>query len=209
MHIGPSYTSQFTSSADVPTVNAGTSVHGALWGNHVKIGWPDVLFSPDMSSFWDLKNASGILLRRIFVFLRVFHKLVIAPYKFWKWYLPYGPPSCASSDCRENSHWSTDRSVARYTKIILLLGMYIIKQSLPETKCPLFHKLKSGRPNLANKAKANVVGFMLRLISLWVTCILDNRTPHNSHRVQMFQLSMQELVCTALSEETMLKQQHG
>jgi len=28
-------------------------------GNFCNVGWPDVLFSPDMSSFWDLKNASG------------------------------------------------------------------------------------------------------------------------------------------------------
>ena len=51
----------------------------------IYIRWPDVLFSPDMSSFRDLKNASGrdskngILPRRIFVFLWVFHKLVITP----------------------------------------------------------------------------------------------------------------------------------
>ena len=60
----------------------------------IYIGWPDVVFSPDMSSFRDLKNASGripktsgILSRRIFVFLWVFHKLVIISYKFWKGYL--------------------------------------------------------------------------------------------------------------------------
>src|SRR4029434_11115791 len=65
-----------------------------------------------MSSFRDLKNASsrdsktsGILLRRIFVFLWVFHKLIIT--KFWKGYLHYIPPFCASSDCREDCHWST------------------------------------------------------------------------------------------------------
>jgi len=49
-----------------------------------------------------IPKTSGILLRRIFVFLWFFHKLLITPYKFWKWYLPYVPPSCASSDCREN-----------------------------------------------------------------------------------------------------------
>ena len=49
-------------------------------------GWPDVLFYLDMSSFQTYKmrpagipKMSGILPRRIFVFLWVFHKLVITP----------------------------------------------------------------------------------------------------------------------------------
>jgi len=35
-------------------------MHENKWIVHLcAVGWPDVLFSPDMSSFWDLKNASG------------------------------------------------------------------------------------------------------------------------------------------------------
>src|SRR4029434_666156 len=71
-----------------------------------------------MSSFRDLKNASSrdskivrdFASSDICVFW-VFHKLVITPLPFWKGYLPYIPPSCASSDCRENCHWSTAFSV--------------------------------------------------------------------------------------------------
>src|SRR4029434_3655812 len=58
-----------------------------------------------------ISNTSGILPRRIFVVLWVLHKLVLRPYKFWKGYLPYVPPSSTSSDCRENCHWSTALSV--------------------------------------------------------------------------------------------------
>src|SRR4029434_3480175 len=48
-----------------------------------------------------------------------FTNYCLRPYKFWKGYLSYVPPSCASSDCRENCHWTTDLSVARCTIIIL------------------------------------------------------------------------------------------
>jgi len=78
-----------------------------------------------MSSFWDLKNASGRDSKNVrdFASSDICVSLGLSqtsyPYKFWKWYLPYVPPSCASSDCRENSHWSADLSVAGYTIIIL------------------------------------------------------------------------------------------
>ena len=60
------------------------------------------------------------LIEQIFVFLWVFHKL-LRPYKFWKGYFPYAPPSCASTDCRENCHFNqppptlTRRSVLFFT----------------------------------------------------------------------------------------------
>ena len=43
---------------------------------------------------------------------------------FRKEYLPYVPPSCASSDCWENCHWSTDLSVGRCTIIILQIRSF-------------------------------------------------------------------------------------
>src|SRR4029434_2639276 len=46
-----------------------------------------------------------------------FTNYFLRPYKFWKGYIPYVPPSSTSSDCSENCHWSTGLSVlpdARY-----------------------------------------------------------------------------------------------
>src|SRR4029434_1113069 len=71
-----------------------------------------------MSSFRDLKNASG----RNSKIVRDFASSDICVslgrfYKFCKGYLPYVPPSSTSSDCSENCHWSTGLSVlpdARY-----------------------------------------------------------------------------------------------
>src|SRR4029434_1727961 len=64
-----------------------------------------------------IPKASGVLPRRIFVFLWIFHKLIIT--EFGKGYLHYIPPFCASSDCREDCHWSTTFPVLPDMIIIL------------------------------------------------------------------------------------------
>ena len=53
-----------------------------------------------------IPKSSGILHRRIFVFVWVFHKLVITSLQVLERVSPV-PPSCASSDCSTNCHWST------------------------------------------------------------------------------------------------------
>src|SRR4029434_1728633 len=71
-----------------------------------------------------IPKTSGILPRKIFVFLWVFHKLVITPLQVLERYVPYVPHSCASSDCRENCHWSTAFPVLPDRKIILQMRSF-------------------------------------------------------------------------------------
>src|SRR4029434_4723488 len=85
-----------------------------------------------MSSFRDLKNASGrdskivqdFAWSDICVYLGL-SKTSYYANKVWKGYFPYVLPSCASSDCRENCQWSIALSVTVVTwiRITALVGL--------------------------------------------------------------------------------------
>src|SRR4029434_8728081 len=60
-----------------------------------------VLFSRPKKCFRQgFHNHPGFCLVGYLCFSGSFTNYFLRPYKFWKGYLPYVPPSCASSDCR-------------------------------------------------------------------------------------------------------------